>query len=175
MKEATLKAKEAIVSDIQDKMQNAQSVVIYDYRGLTVLEVTELRNKMREAGVEYKVLKNTMIKRAADNLNIEGLDAYLEGPTAVAFGMNDPVAPAKILSDFVKSTKKTEIKGGILGGKVVDVASIENLAKLPSKEELLAKMLGSLNAPIQGLAMVLSGLPRALVVALNAIKEQKEA
>lgn len=175
MKETTLKGKETVVADIQEKIAASQSVVLYDYRGLTVLEVTQLRDKMRQAGVEYRVLKNTMVQRAAENLKIEGLEEYLHGPTAVAFGLNDPVAPAKILSDFIKAAKKTEIKGGILAGKVVSEAGVKNLAELPSKEELLSKMLGSLNAPIQGLVMVLSGVMRNFVCALNAIKEQKEA
>ena len=175
MKDYTLKAKEAAVSEIQEKMQQAQSVVFVDYRGLTVEEVTNLRCKMRNAGVEYKVIKNTMIQRAADKEGIEGLNSILEGPTAVAFGMKDPVSPAKILVDFAKDTKKTEIKGGVLDGKTIDVDGVKYLASLPSKEELLAKMMGSLNAPVTGLVMALSGVMRNLVCALNAIKEQKEA
>ena len=175
MKDYTLMAKEAAVSEIQEKMQQAQSVVFVDYRGLTVEEVTNLRCKMRDAGVEYKVIKNTMIQRAADKEGIEGLNSILEGPTAVAFGMKDPVSPAKILVDFAKDTKKTEIKGGVLDGKTIDVDGVKYLASLPSKEELLAKMMGSLNAPVTGLVMALSGVMRNLVCALNAIKEQKEA
>ena len=175
MKDYTLKAKEAAVSEIQEKMQQAQSVVFVDYRGLTVEEVTNLRCKMRDAGVEYKVIKNTMIQRAADKEGIEGLNSILEGPTAVAFGMKDPVSPAKILVDFAKDTKKTEIKGGVLDGKTIDVDGVKYLASLPSKEELLAKMMGSLTAPVTGLVMALSGVMRNLVCALNAIKEQKEA
>ena len=175
MKDNTLKAKEAAVSESQEKMQQAQSVVFVDYRGLTVEEVTNLRCKMRDAGVEYKVIKNTMIQRAADKEGIEGLNSILEGPTAVAFGMKDPVSPAKILVDFAKDTKKTEIKGGVLDGKTIDVDGVKYLASLPSKEELLAKMMGSLNAPVTGLVMALSGVMRNLVCALNAIKEQKEA
>lgn len=175
MKDYTLKAKEAAVSEIQEKMQQAQSVVFVDYRGLTVEEVTNLRCKMRDAGVEYKVIKNTMIQRAADKEGFEGLNSILEGPTAVAFGMKDPVSPAKILVDFAKDTKKTEIKGGVLDGKTIDVDGVKYLASLPSKEELLAKMMGSLNAPVTGLVMALSGVMRNLVCALNAIKEQKEA
>ena len=175
MKDYTLKAKEAAVSEIQEKMQQAQSVVFVDYRGLTVEEVTNLRCKMRDAGVEYKVIKNTMIQRAADKEGIEGLNSILEGTTAVAFGMKDPVSPAKILVDFAKDTKKTEIKGGVLDGKTIDVDGVKYLASLPSKEELLAKMMGSLNAPVTGLVMALSGVMRNLVCALNAIKEQKEA
>lgn len=175
MKEATLKAKEAEVSEIQEKLQKSQSVMFLDYRGLTVSEVTELRNKMRAAGVEYKVIKNTMIRRAAQEAGVEGLDEILEGPTAVAFGYEDPVAPAKILVDFIENAKKTQLKGGVLAGRAMSQAEIKDLASLPSKEQLLAKLMGSLNAPVTGLVMALSGIPRKLVYALNAIKEKKEA
>lgn len=174
LKDYTLKKKEAVVDSIKEKLEASQSVVLIDYRGLTVAEVTELRNQMREAGVEYQVLKNTMIKRAAEKAGIEGLDPILEGPTAVAFGINDPVAPAKILTKFAKDTKKITIKGGVLAGNAIDVAAVENLAKLPSKEELIAKMLGSLNAPITGLVMVLSGVTSKFVRTLESIRVQKE-
>ena len=174
LKDYTLKKKEAVVDSIKEKLEASQSEVLIDYRGLTVAEVTELRNQMREAGVEYQVLKNTMIKRAAEKAGIEGLDPILEGPTAVAFGINDPVAPAKILTKFAKDTKKITIKGGVLAGNAIDVAAVENLAKLPSKEELIAKMLGSLNAPITGLVMVLSGVTSKFVRTLEAIRVQKE-
>lgn len=174
LKDYTLKKKEAVVDSIKEKLEASQSVVLIDYRGLTVAEVTELRNQMREAGVEYQVLKNTMIKRAAEKAGIEGLDPILEGPTAVAFGINDPVAPATILTKFAKDTKKITIKGGVLAGNAIDVAAVENLAKLPSKEELIAKMLGSLNAPITGLVMVLSGVTSKFVRTLEAIRVQKE-
>ncbi len=175
MKEATLKAKEAEVAEIQEKLQKSQSVMFLDYRGLTVSEVTELRNKMRAAGVEYKVIKNTMMRRAAREAGVEGLDEILEGPTAVAFGYEDPVAPAKILVDFIENAKKTQLKGGVLAGRAMSQAEIKDLASLPSKEQLLAKLMGSLNAPVTGLVMALSGIPRKLVYALNAIKEKKEA
>lgn len=175
MKEATLKAKEAEVAEIQEKLQKSQSVMFLDYRGLTVSEVTELRNKMRAAGVEYKVIKNTMMRRAAKEAGVEGLDEILEGPTAVAFGYEDPVAPAKILVDFIENAKKTQLKGGVLAGRAMNQAEIKDLASLPSKEQLLAKLMGSLNAPVTGLVMALSGIPRKLVYALNAIKEKKEA
>ena len=175
MKEATLKAKEAEVAEIQEKLQKSQSVMFLDYRGLTVSEVTELRNKMRAAGVEYKVIKNTMMRRAAQEAGVEGLDEILEGPTAVAFGYEDPVAPAKILVDFIENAKKTQLKGGVLAGRAMSQAEIKDLASLPSKEQLLAKLMGSLNAPVTGIVMALSGIPRKLVYALNAIKEKKEA
>ncbi len=175
MKEAKLQEKQAIVADVIDKMKRSQCMVVLDYRGLTVEEVTNLRNQFREAGVEYKVIKNNMLKRAADELNIEGVEEYFKGPSAVAFGYEDPVAPAKILCKFVKDTKKTEIKGGILDGKVMDAEGITNLSKLPSREELLAKMLGSMNAPVTNFVGVLAAIPRGLVCALNAIAQQKQA
>lgn len=175
MKEEKLQEKQAAVAEVIDKMKRAQCVVVLDYRGLTVDEVTSLRNQFREAGVEYKVIKNNMLKRAAEELNIEGVEEYFKGPSAVAFGYEDPVAPAKILCKFVKDVNKTEIKGGILDGKVMDVAGITSLSKLPSKEELLAKMMGSMNAPVTNFVGVLAAIPRGLVCALNAIAQQKEA
>ena len=129
---------------------------------------------MRAAGVEYKVLKNTMVRRAAADAGAEELGEILEGPTAVAFGYGDPVVPAKILTDYIKEVKKTEIKGGLLGNKRLSAAEVNALADMPSKEELLAKMLGSLNAPVTGFVMVLSGVLRSLLYALNAVKEAKE-
>ena len=186
MKEAILQQKQGIVEDIKTKFETCKSAVLIDYRGLTVEEVTNLRNKFREAGVEYRVLKNTMIRRAVDALGMEGLEPVLEGPTAVAFGMEDAVAPAKIISDFIKETEKTEIKAGVLEGKVVDVAggktagalpgsTVKALASLPSREVLLAKVLGSMNAPITGFVTALSGNIRNLLYVLNAIGEKKSA
>ena len=175
MKEQKLQAKEAVVGDIKEKIEKAQSVVLLDYRGLTVEQVTNLRDQMRKAGIEYKVIKNTMLTRAANELGITGTEELFQGPTACAFGYTDPAAPAKILVDFIKKVKKTEIKGGMLEGKVVGVDQINYLAELPSKEVLIAKLMGSMNAPITNFVGVLSGVPRALVCALNAIREQKEA
>lgn len=174
MKEYKLKQKEAAVADVADMLKRSQSAVILDYRGMTVAEATNLRNRFREAGVEYKVIKNNILKRAADQLNIEGLDDYFKGPSAVAFGYEDPVAPAKILCKFVKEINKTEIKGGVLDQVKVDAQKVEELSKLPSKEELIAKMLGSLNAPITNFALALSAVPRGLACALSAVAEQKE-
>jgi len=175
VKEATLAAKQEIVAQIVKKLENCQSAVIVDYRGLTVEEVSNLRNLFRAQNIEYRVLKNTMLQRAAKDAGIEGLDAYLEGPTAVAFGISDAVAPAKILTDFIRSAKKTEIKGGIVSGKAVDAKSIQALAELPPREVLVAKMLGSMNAPISGLVGVLSATIRSLLFALNAVGEKKSA
>ncbi len=175
MGEKAIEAKKQIVLELKEKMESCQGIIFYDYRGLNVEEVTELRNKFREAGVEYHVIKNSMLKRAADMLEIQGLDSTLAGPTAVAFGISDPVAPAKVLVEFVKKLKKTEIKAGVLGKKVIDIKSIEALAELPSKEQLIAQLAGTLNAPITGLARSLSGIICKLGYALNAVKEQKQA
>ena len=168
-------AKKGVVAEIAQKLEKAQGVVLLDYRGLTVGEVTALRKKLREAGVEYRVLKNTLVKLAADQVGIEGLEAYLHGPTAVAFGYDDPVMPAKILADFVKAAKKTEIKSGLVGKDVISAAGVADLANLPSKEVLVAKLLGTMNAPATRLASVLNGPMRALAIALGAIAEQKQS
>ncbi len=175
MKEATMQAKQAVVAEIVDKLKRCQSAVLIDYRGLTVEEVTKLRNIFRAQNVEYQVLKNTMINLAAKEVGIEGLDPYLSGPTAVAFGINDAVVPAKLITEFIKSSKKTEIKGGIVSGKVVNAAGVQALADLPPKEVLVAKMLGSMNAPIANFVGVLSNTMRGLLYTLNAIAEKKGA
>ena len=175
MGEKAIEAKKQIVLEIKEKMEQSKGVIFYDYRGLSVEEVTDLRNRFRKVGVEYHVIKNSMLKRAADMLEIKGLDSTLAGPTAVAFGMSDPVAPAKVLVEFVKKVKKTEIKAGVLGTKVIDVKGIEALSELPSKEQLIAQLAGTLQAPISGLARSLSGIICKLGYALNAVKEQKEA
>ncbi|TCL54302.1 LSU ribosomal protein L10P [Hydrogenispora ethanolica] len=165
--------KEAAVSEIQEKLQKSKAVVLADYRGLNVQEVTELRKKLREAGVEYKVAKNTLTSRAAKSVSIEGLDSYLSGPTALAFGYNDPVTPAKILSNFAKDHKHLELKGGILEGKVIDFNAVKALADLPSREALLGQVAGLMQAPLRGMATVLSGPIRNLVYAVEAIRKQK--
>ncbi len=165
--------KEAAVSEIQEKISRSQSVILADYRGLNVAEVTELRKKLREAGVEYKVAKNTLTSRAAKAANIDGLDRFLSGPTALAFGFNDVVVPAKILADFAKDHKKLELKGGILEGKVIDLAAVEELANLPSQEALLCQVAGMFQAPMRGLVTVLSGPLRNAAYAVEAIRKQK--
>ncbi|MDO4549144.1 MAG: 50S ribosomal protein L10 [Clostridia bacterium] len=168
-----LEIKKQVVAEIKEKFENCQSAVLVDYRGLTVAEVTELRNLFRAAGVEYQVLKNTMIDLAVKQLGIEGMDEYLKGPTAVAFGMNDPASPAKILIDFMKKTKKMEIKCAVVEGSVLDKAGVQALSELPPKEVLIAKMMGSLNMPITGFVGVLSAVLKSLVYAIEAVRKQK--
>ncbi|MGI6702675.1 MAG: 50S ribosomal protein L10 [Clostridia bacterium] len=168
-------AKQQIVNEIKEKLQRAAAIVLVDYRGLNVEEVTELRRRFREAGADYKVYKNTLMTRAFNELDNESLSPYLTGPNAIAFGYDDPVIPAKIIADFAKDHDKLEIKAGIIDGKLIDVDGVKALASLPSKEVLVAQVLGGLNAPVTGLVNVLQGNIRNLVYALNAIEKQKSA
>ena len=166
--------KEAVIQEVEAKLREAQTAIITDYRGLTVPELAELRRNLRQEGVEYKVYKNTLIKRAVDKLDIEGLDDFLKGPTALALSQDDPIAPAKVLEAFAKGRKSLSIKGGLVEGSVIDEASIKALAKLPSREVLLGKLAGILQAPLSGLANVLNGPTRGLAAALNQVAEQKK-
>lgn len=142
--------KEQVVEGIKEKLQGAQSVVICSYSGLTVADVTELRAKCRENDVHYCVLKNRLVGKALSELNIEGLDELLEGPNAFVFGMKDVVSAPKVVSDFIDAKKLTslEIRGGLMEGKAADVKTMKALAALPSREVLLAKLLGSMSATI---------------------------
>ena len=157
-----------------EKLTKAQSVVLVDFRGLTVQEATELRKKLREAGVELKVTKNTLTRLAAEKADLKDLHAYLEGPTALAFGYEDPVSPAKILSDFAKDHKKLELKGGVLEGRVIDQAMVTALAELPTREVLLGQLVGLMQAPIRNLAYVLSAPIRNTVYVLDAVRQKEE-
>lgn len=165
--------KVAVVAEIQEKLSRSQGVVLVDYRGLNVEEVTELRKKLREAGVEYRVEKNTLVSLAARGAEVEGLDEYLAGPTALAFGYNDPVTPAKILSNFAKDHKKMELKGGVLEGKAIGKEQVKALADLPSREVLLGQVAGMLQAPMRGLVTVLSGPLRNLAYAVEAVRKKQ--
>ncbi len=167
--------KEAAVAELKEKLSAASGAVLTDYRGLKVKEITKLRSELRKAGVEYKVVKNTLLNLAAGQLDVGGLDAYLAGPTAIAFGYKDPVTPAKIIAGFAKDHKNLEIKGGLLSGKAIDFNAVQTLAELPSREVLLSRVLAGFQAPISGLVNVLSGTTRNLVYVLEAIRKQKEA
>ena len=139
---AKVELKQPIVAAIAEDIKDAQSVVIVDYRGLTVAQDTELRKKLREAGVTYKVCKNTMMKRAFEGTEFAGLDEYLEGPSALCVSKEDATAPARILAEFAKTADKLEMKAGVIEGTVYDVAGLNELAKIPSREVLLSKLLG---------------------------------
>ncbi|WP_096231726.1 50S ribosomal protein L10 [Thermoanaerobacterium sp. RBIITD] len=171
----TKEAKQKVVNEFKDKLSKAQSVIFTSYSGLTVEDDTALRRKFKEANSEYKVYKNTLMWRAAKELGYDDLKQYLEGPTSVSFGYEDPVTPAKILVEFLKNKEGLELKAGIVDGKLIGPDEIKALSELPSKEELIAKALGSMKAPINNLVYVLSGTLRSLVIALNAVKEKKQA
>ena len=155
-----------VVADIVEKIKNAQSMVICSYSGLTVEKVTELRKLCREQEVQYCVLKNRLVLRALQELNITGLENLLEGPNAFVFGSKDVTNAPKIVNSFIEKNKLTslEIKGGLMGTEVLDVAGVKNLAAMPSREELLATVVGCLISPISN-----------LVAVLEQIAEQKEA
>ena len=156
-----IEMKAAQVTEVQDKIQRASSVVAFDYRGLTVDEVTQLRNEMRKAGVEYIVLKNHIVGRACDAAGVDpSIHEVLHGPSAFAFGYEDAVMPAKLLKDFIKKVKKCEIKGGIVEGAVTGAKDLDAIADLPSRDVLIARLLGSMMSPISGLAIVLDQIAK---------------
>lgn len=171
-----LSEKQAIVAELAEKMKNAAAGVLVDYKGINVADDTKLRRELREAGVEYAVVKNTLTLFAAKQVGFDALEPVLNGTTALAVSMDDPVAAAKILSKYAKGADgKFSIKAGFVDGKLISPAEVDNLAKLPSREVLIAQVLGGLNAPISGFANVLNANLRGLVVALNAIAEKKSA
>ncbi len=170
-----IQEKELIVQLVADKFESAKSIVIADYRGLNVEQVTELRKKLREAGVEYKVIKNTMTRLAAQKVGIEGLDEILTGPNAIAFSMEDAVSGAKILVDYAKDNENLKIKAGVLDKQIISAGKVNDLAEIPPREVLLSMVLRGMQGPISGLVNVLQGSIRNLVYVLSAIQEQKEA
>ena len=153
---AKVELKQPVVQAIAEDIKDAASVVLVDYRGLTVAEDTALRKQLREAGIVYKVCKNTMMKRAFEGTDFAALDEHLEGPSAIAISKDDATAPARILCKFAKDAKALELKAGVVEGTVYDVAGLTELSKVPSREELLSKLLGSLQSPITNLARVLN-------------------
>lgn len=167
--------KEQQVADLTALLKEAPAAFLADYRGINVEQETELRAKLRAAGVNYRVAKNNLLKLAARDADAGCLEEYLVGPTAIAFAGNDPVAPAKVLSEFAKSVDAFEVKAGVMGGKLMTVADIQALSDLPSREQLLASALSSMNAPVSNFVGTLAAIPRSLVNVLSAIKDQKAA
>ncbi|SDJ35714.1 large subunit ribosomal protein L10 [Lachnospiraceae bacterium G41] len=153
---AKIELKKPIIEEIQSSIKDAKSVVVVDYRGLTVEQDTRLRKTLRENNITYKVYKNTMINFAIQGTEFEGLAPYLEGPTAIAISTEDATAPARAICKFAKEAPKLEVKAGIVEGTAYDAAGITQIASVPSKEELLAKLLGSMKSPISNLARVLN-------------------
>ena len=169
--------KQAVVAELKEKLASAKGAVLVDFRGLTVAQDTVLRRKMREAGVEYRVIKNTLTAIAAKEAGIEGLDTYLVGTTAIAMSSEDPVVAAKIVSEFAKDKeyKNLKIKAGIVEGKMIDADGVKALSSLPPREVLIAQVLAGFQAPIAGLVNVLQGTIRNTVYVLDAIRKQKES
>ncbi|MBR1989249.1 MAG: 50S ribosomal protein L10 [Firmicutes bacterium] len=152
---AKVELKQPVVAEISAGIANAQSVVLVDYRGLTVEQDTELRKKLREAGVSYKVYKNTMMNFAFKGTEFEGLAPYLNGPSAMAYSSEDATAPARVLAEFAKKANKLEIKAGVVEGTVYDAKGMEAIASIPSREVLIGRLLGSMQSPITNFARVL--------------------
>lgn len=175
--EKILVQKQQQVAALKEAFEKANVGVLVNYSGITVEKDTKLRKQLREAGCEYKVVKNTLLSRAFKEAGIDGLDQYLSGSTAIAYSDKGYTEAPKIFADYVKANPNTDfaVKAGFIDGGAVDAASIERLAKLPPKEVLVAQVLGGLNGPIQGFANVCSGVMRGLVIALNAIAEKQSA
>ncbi|EJP81839.1 MULTISPECIES: 50S ribosomal protein L10 [Bacillus cereus group] len=158
-----IETKQQVVTEIAEKLRASKSTIVVDYRGLTVSEATELRKNLREAGVEFKVYKNSLTRRAAESAEMAELNEFLTGPNAIAFSNEDVVAPAKVLNDFAKNHEALEIKAGVIEGKLVTLDEVEAIATLPSREGLLSMLLSVLQAPIRNLAL-----------ATKAVADQKE-
>ena len=163
MSEAIIAKKAQLVTEVAEQFKNASSVVVVDYLGITVEEATNLRAELRNAGVQFAVVKNSILSRAAKEAGLEGMDDIFKGPSAVAFSNDDVVAPAKILADFAKKIEALEIKAGVVEGKVSSKEEIEALAKLPSREGLLSMLLSVLQAPVRNTAL-----------AIKAVADQKD-
>jgi large subunit ribosomal protein L10 len=166
--------KAQVIEGLAEKLR-ASSAVLVDYQGMDVAQSTDLRRRSREAGVEFVVAKNTLTKRAADEAGVEGLSEFLVGPTALAFS-EDPVAGAKLMAEFADRVESFALKAGLLeGGRVLDEAEVVALSRLPSREQLLAQVVGGISSPLTGLVTVLNNTIQGLVIALNQIAEQKQS
>lgn len=170
-----LTQKKALVEELRGSFQKAAVLILTDYQGMTVDQVNDLRRKLKEVGVEYRVVKNTLLRMASQETHMAPAADYCKGPTAVALGYGDPVAVAKVLTEYAKTNEKLNVKAGVMGGKLMDRDKIIALSKLPSREELLAKLLCTMNGVPTSFVRVLNGIPAKLVYALSAIKDQKAA
>jgi len=167
--------KASVVEEVQEKLKKANATFIAEYQGIKAQSMNEFRASLRKSSMDFKVVRNTLARRAVKGTPIESIGAQLKGPTAIAFSYDDAAAAAKLLVQFAKDQPKLVLKLGTLGDKVISVAEIKGLAELPSREVLLGKMLGSMKSPMSGIVGVLSGVPRKLLYALNAVKDQKAA
>jgi large subunit ribosomal protein L10 len=169
------KDKKEVVREIKKRLEEAQAIVLADFRGLNVHEISDLRKRLGEMGIEFRVLKNTLTRRAAHEVGLEELDRQLEGPTALALSYTDPVAPAKALIAFSREHEFLKIKGGVLQGRVLEAPQVRELAFMPPKVELIARLAGVMQAPIANLVYVLSAPMQGFVTALKAVAEKKSA
>ncbi|MFC1516527.1 50S ribosomal protein L10 [Thermodesulfobacteriota bacterium] len=170
-----LDQKKEIVKALHDKFGRSKIVIVTDYKGLNVTTINDLRRKLREAEIEYKVVKNSLLARASDDTDVALIKDYFIGPSAIALSYDDPVAPAKLLTEFAKENKNLEIKAGILNGKVLDANAIKSLSALPSREVLLGQFLSVLIGVPTSVVRALNDMPQRLLNTLQAIKEHKEA
>jgi len=162
------------VKDIKEKFDKSKVIILTDYKGLTMSQLSKLRRKLRTINAEYKVFKNTLISRAIKDKSYDGIDPLLTGSTAILFGYDDQVAPTKVLSQFIKENEKPSIKGGLLDGKVIDTKTITMLAKLPSREVLLGRVVGTMKAPITNFVLDCKGILNKFVYVLSAIRDNKK-
>jgi large subunit ribosomal protein L10 len=167
--------KEKIVAELHEDLKKSKVVILTDYQGLDVSTINSLRRKLRDAGVEYKVAKNTLIKRASDDTDAGLIKDYFKGPSALALSYDDPVAPAKVLVDFSKENDNLEIKIGVMEGKVIDLDAIKALSALPSREALLGQLLSVMNGVPTALVRALNDVPVKMLNVLQAIRDQKES
>ena len=167
--------KESTIEELRKRIAASPNIFFTDYAGLTVAEITKLRGELRKDGTTYAVVKNTLFKIAAGDELAKQVEVFLAGPTAIVFGGADPVAPAKALKQFSDATKPVTVKAAFIDGRLVDKAQVAVLASLPSKQELLARLVGSLSSPMRGLVTVLSGNQSGLVRVLNALREKRAA
>jgi large subunit ribosomal protein L10 len=170
-----LTEKKRIAEDLHQRISKSSVVILTDYKGLDVTTINELRNKLREENVEYQVVKNSLLVRASEETDVAMIKDRFKGPSAVALSYDDPVAPAKVLTQFAAEHEQLEIKVGVMGGKILEPDQIKSLSKLPSREILLGQLLCALNAVPQSFVRVLAEIPRSFLNVLSAVKEQKEA
>jgi len=169
-----LDEKKSIVQDLHEKFLKSKVVILTDYKGLNVTTINELRSKLREANIEYKVVKNTLLVRASEKTGVALIRDTFKGPSAVALSFEDPVAPARVLTEFAKTNPHLQIKAGVLKGKLLDFRAIKALSELPSREVLLGKVLSVMNAVPTSFVRALNDVPKRLLNVLQAIKSQKE-
>jgi large subunit ribosomal protein L10 len=170
-----IEEKQQIAEDLRDRLSKSAIIVLTDYKGLDVAAMNDLRRKLRAEEIEYQVVKNTLLIRAAEDNDIALIKDYFKGPSAIALSYDDPVAPAKVLSQFAKENNKLEIKVGVMNGQVLDAKAINALAKLPSREVLVGQFLSALNAIPTSFVRTIAEVPRSFVSVLAAISDQKEA